>query len=54
MTADSSENLLLSQRKWRARTSHNCQKPLHIIANKNEAASDKKNVFLDLSQVAQT
>ena len=49
MPADSSQNLQLSRRNDGARTSHNCQRSLHIIANENKRLLIKENVFLDLS-----
>ena len=47
MPVDSSENLQLLE-KWRAKTSHNCQRSLYIIANKNKRLLINENVFLDL------
>ena len=49
MPADSSQNLQLSRRNDGARTSHNCQRSLHIIANENKRLLIKENIFLDLS-----
>ena len=50
MPVDSSENLQLLE-IWRAKTSHNCQRLLYIVAKKNKRLLINENVFLDLFAV---